>query len=381
MIRDEYLEQFRLFLAQPESQGRPMTLAEMSQGSGLSTGWLSKLNSQRIYQEWKQYNKSAPIEAERHFSGLARSYIAKVEGKKIVSVDMSSTDTINPQKAHFITKEIVKEGLSKLNSMRSPKRRAIIKSKGVLGIETKDFVQVQVTEEEALLDRIREAYVLVDVGVQPTIRQIMKDFGLLDNQSLATGSLTEVMVRERMVAENWAHSRDEHIAITFDYRPAELASMNYVRTMEAQKIVFEELRLMYRDLRQYRRQGFVTTLDEKTRLAYDYDPAATGPAIAAMAESVKRLGEQNRSNNILNITLNSAQTAGSSSIENRELLARLSLMTTEEKEAEMRHWDQIEKSFDEDNKPSVTIEEIEAADLEAEYKVLKEKEEQNYQKV
>lgn len=238
----------------------------------------------RFAQVWLRCNPEAEGEAKEHYALIVKremhdaekdvtlEFKTANEGKKKVTI--TKTELQRTVKNYV---EHAKEGEKSKVIGRAVSTELVVK-------------KADVDPDEATIDRIRELYVSAPVGEMPSIRAIMIDVGLLADNGKPLGELTEAKVRQKMLEENWRKDRNDWIWQYMDIIPDEVKLTTLMRTIEVQKILYNQIKILNRQNSEYAAKGFVTTLDGKNIIkGFVPDPVAVG----SLAEVMRRITSGN----------------------------------------------------------------------------------------
>ncbi|MGZ3773009.1 MAG: hypothetical protein ACXVCY_04485 [Pseudobdellovibrionaceae bacterium] len=338
----------RDFLARPENRGRKISNGELARHFNKSAQWIKRTFGEgTIAQEWLTANQDAPLDVKVFYQDRMNKSLNEIDPKDI--------EVRTGEKTFFVSKEQAKETTIKVASTIKTIPQTAITVVNV-GSESK-----QVTEQDMLIDKIREAYVLAPIGEMPNISKMMIEFGLLSKQGVPLKNITEEQVRLRMIEEDWKSQRSDYLYKTLDIIPDEIKLVAMVRNVEINKMLFNEMKHIHRMNQQYYANGKAMSIDKTREIEWRPDPGS----IATIAEVMRRMMDGGGNVNILNINQfgegggNKGQANISPVV--RTYLARIQKLNTEDMVQEVSQFEQLIESI---NAPSdkVTRKDLEAQD-------------------
>lgn len=315
------LDRLRELLAHPSNRGRVIRQEEMAQLLDKSRRWVNKyIGNMEVAQEWLQANPDAPLDAKVYYQEMLNKALGgQTEDVKIVARGE------NGKKEFKATKQVAQETLSKI-TYNIPGGERNKQAQVSITETSNQVVVVNATEEEKILQRVRDAFVLAAPGDMPSISKIMLDFGLVNKDGTATGKVDEHMVRQAMGREDWKQLRTDHLHNTLDLVPDEVKMVSLIRNVDAQRFLFNELKMMHRNNQQFYAKGEVRTLDGATRIDWTPDPSA----MAGVAEVMRRMLDGGGNVNIMINQFGAGKGGGGPSLVSRNYLQKLGGMTPEE---------------------------------------------------
>ena len=320
----------RDYLARPDNRARKITYGELAKHFNKSAQWVKRnIGEAEIAQEWLTANQDAPLDLKVHYQGLL--------SKNLDVIDAKDVEVIAGDKTYFVSRETAKETTKRISSQ--------IKNVGHAAVNTLTIDQEtkQVSKDDMVINRIREAYVNAPVGDMPGIHKIMVEFGLLSPTGVPTSSVTEEMVRSRMIEEDWKSQRSDALYKTLDIIPDEIRLTAMVRNVEMQKILFNEAKSIHRNNTQYYLNGKVVAGADRSK-EIEWKPDAGG--IATIAEVLRRMTDGGGTVNILNVNQFGGEGSSSKGQSNispvtRTYLARIQKMDVEDMIKEISQFDQL----------------------------------------
>lgn len=342
-------ERLRSTLQKPEFKGRVNKHRELYRDMNISHEHFRKMQGAvRAAQIFLQENAQAPLEVKEHYKKVLDKTFTEGVGPTAVKVN---------GKTHTVTKEEVVQVARRIGmgSGRSERKIAEV-------IEPKIVSKTEVvTEEEMIIDRIRRMYVLADAGEMPGIGAIMRDVGLIDKDGKYTSKVTEEMVRDRMIADEWRNERSDHLKRTFDIIPEEVKIYRTLSGIEREKKMQQEFNVIHNLNQQYFAKGKVMSLDKTRELDWKADLGA----LSIIAETIRRSAQDGGpavAIQINNLSSGGSQTAQASiSQASKAFMQKLNKMNPEELMAEADKLDAMVKMLAPPEK-KITINDIATQD-------------------
>lgn len=298
-------------------------------------------------QEWLAINQDAPIDAKIYHQGLAEEALSELDPEYRYKISSALADRPRvPLDIEYRAKTWAKK-------ITAPLTEEFVKV-----YETKkQAVAVKVTPLDEAVARVRDAYVLAKAGDYPDISAIMVEQGLIDQdgESLvarkdASGTkvpLTEALVRERQLAEDWRGQRARHIHRVFDVIPDEVKLVTIAKAVAMHKDLYQHFQAISHLLKEYYQSGKMMALkDRATPLDLPPNPGI----LVALAESMRKMFDF--SGEKVTITLQqaaisqAAQTEGAKadveiSLTSKQYMASLESMSQEELDVEIANLDRM----------------------------------------
>lgn len=156
------------------------------------------------------------------------------------------------------------------------------------------------SERDQKIAKVRDRFISAPISDSPTIDGVMREFGIIDKAGNPLMGITESDVRKVALEEDWKSERKSSIHRRWDYIDDEIKMVTTVRNLEAQKMIFQAMKLHSRAVTQYYTTGQVTSVEKdpttgKTRtLAMVPDVGA----LAGLAEVMRRMTDGNKDINI-----------------------------------------------------------------------------------
>jgi len=352
--KQKNVERLRELLTQPEYRGRKVKPAEIIHKLGRSREWFYRyIGNTTLAQEWLAINQDASLDLKAHYKSILDKAV-ETEQAEVTVISHGK----NGERQHYVSRQEAQEKTKKIhNAIKNSAPSTDLK------IVEKTEKNVPVTEEEAIINRIREAYVMAPVGDTPNIGKIMTDFGLVDRQGKPTrGELTESAVRAKAIAEDWRAQRTEFMYRTFDLIPEEIKMISMIRNVEVQKTLYNEIKAVHRLNLQVYQTGQAKSFDGKVTLAHSPDPGV----LASLAEVMRRMVEGGGN---VNIQINQfgaggREDKGAISAMSRAYMARLAAMDENQVKEEIERFEKLVDMLGDRPEENLTIEKIEAEDAE-----------------
>lgn len=329
------------FFSQPRNKGRVINQRTIQKHVGATDDEMSALKV-FVAQTWTQLNQDAPTDAKVYYKAMLDDEMAKLDPD--VRILISRTIEDFPRQA-FVTKE---RGQTITRTVTAAYSKEFVKT-----YEKREVaVTAAASPLEEAIARVRDAYITAPVGDIPAVTELMVKFKLLDAYGKpapgAPPGISEALVRERQLAEDWRGQRGKHVVRAFDIIPEEVKLIAIMRAVEAHRILFSHMKAISHIYTQYYKTGVMPSLDPGGKaLKLRADPSI----LASLAETMRRMLEG--SGEKVSITLNNT-TAAQQAVQaegakadvqisqaTKEYLARMSTMPDAEIEAELRNMDQL----------------------------------------
>lgn len=357
--KKESLFQLRKLLNHPNYAGRVVKPSELIRKMKIpSSTFYKHINKVTLAQEWLAANQDAPLDAKRHYEYVLREGMENLDSQMSVHVNGSNKSKARAFTAEKVSKQIPLAGTS--HALRAGKKQESLKLNAQVTMKktVEDTEMVELSKVDGIIQSIKEAFVLAALGEMPDIKAIMKEYGLLDSQGNATGEVTEAMVREKMVQDDWKYERELYLYRSFDIVQAEIDMVALQRNLEVHRALFNEIKIIHRMNIQYYQTGVVKTLDG-SKIIEDYKP--DHGTMAGMSEVMRRMLEGGTKFNIMVNNFNKgSEEQQSVNQANRELLQKIAGMSVEELEEETRRLEVLGSMLVNDTSGKITIEDIEA---------------------
>ena len=376
-------ERLRELLTHPEQRGRVVNVSEIVHKLGTSkASFYRHIGNVVLAQEWLAVNQDAPVDAKLHYKNMLDEGLKKIESDVQVTV---GNDGRGNGKKFFVPKQVAQIQAARAGDMlrsrnpsekaegeRGSKRERLISGGNVTVREVTNETQVvEVSETDAIIQRIRDAYVMAPLGDMPNIREVMKGFGLMDSQGNSIGPVTEDQVRAAMAVEDWKNERATFLHKTMDLLPDEVKMVTMMRNLEMQKILYNEAKVVHRMNMQHYQSGQVKSLDGKQIIDYQPDSAQ----VAGLAEVMRRMVDGGTS---INILINQFAERGDGgalvnksgvSMVSRAYLSKLAGMSPDELEEESQRFVALSEMLATDEAKAASIDEIQQSNdvIDAQY--------------
>ena len=360
-------DDLRKLLADPKYRGRVVKPSEIYRNLKIGkTTFYKYVDDITLAQTWLTENQDAPVDAKKHYQNMLETSINGIE--KTVHITSGGKSGSQGKNKFYVSRNEARMRTKHASEMIRPsvthkdgktERHRVVQTGVTVREVSNETVVVEVTEEDKIIDKIREQFVLAPLGELPNVTQIMKDVGLLkDNGDPANPKITEAVVRERMVSEDWKNEREMVLHRAFDIIPNEVKMVTMMRNLDTQKLLYNEIKLIHRMNAQHYRTGQVKSLDGNTILDYSPDHGT----IAGMAEVMRRMVDGGTNIKILINQFDSKEqgSSGSMSLVSRNYLRKLGEMTPEEVEQEARRLEDLAQMLADDPQGKISIDEIEA---------------------
>lgn len=332
-IRPQDIADLKVVLRQtPSLANRVFSDLELARAMRKTEDWILRhLDPMTIAQSCLEVFPKAPLSVKKVWS----YQVSRASEEMMGDVKVSIRNSDATKEEYSIPKEKIKKTSRDL--------AGAIKGKAKVETNQKVLVDVQVTEIESVLDKVRDAFILAPMGDLPSIRSILVEFGIIDarsGKSLMLG-LTENEVRRRANQEDWRGARVNHLYTTFDVIPDEMRLAAAVRNFELHKMMYHRLKAANGMMAQYERSGIVKSIDGSTTL----DRVPTLSDIAATAEVMRRMVDGSGNINILIQQIQGQQKSGveGDAINNevRKHMARLAGMNPAQLEEEVAKMERL----------------------------------------
>lgn len=268
-VRSEHIATIRREIANPKNDFLKLSLKAICKHFHMKMyDWLCGV----ISQAWLERYVDAPIQLREKWMITAEKYLSNEQ----LEVVVKKVGTFKPA-IQEVTR-ISHTGAGKI--MRTDKEVCMIGQ----------------SEADQIIGEIRSEYILARTGSMPSIEGIMKAKGLLNIDNTPTGPVTEEMVRNKMVSEDWRKSRSDHIYRTFDLIPEEVKIASMKQNIEVQKMLFQTVQVLHKEFMEYHSTGKVTALKDKEKILHVEPNAGT---IAGVAETMRRMVDGTTNINIL----------------------------------------------------------------------------------
>lgn len=359
------LENLRALLSHPEQRGRVVSVSELVHKMGTSKSTFYRhLGNATLAQEWLSINQDAPTDAKLHYKNMLDEALKGMEAEVHVTVGAGPG---KDGKQFFVPKETAQIKTARAADMLRTTDKTGPEPKQVYnGTEPRVTIRettalttvMQVSEEDAIIQRVRDAYVLAPLGDLPNIREIMKGFGLLTEKGDPTSKVTEDQVRAAMIRDEWKQDRAAHLHKTMDLLPDEIKMVTMVRNLEMQKILYNEAKVLHRMNMQHYNTGQAKSLDGRVVLDYTPDSAQ----VAGLAEVMRRMVDGGTGS--VNILINQfgegdgPKTVSEVSMVSRAYLARLANMNPAEMEEEARRFRALTDMLNTEEARAVSLDDI-----------------------
>jgi hypothetical protein len=367
-IRDEKKqksrERLRELLSHPEHRGRVVKISELTRKLGCAKStFYENIGNVTLAQEWLTINQDAPTDAKLYYKNMLDEGLKKVQADVEVTIgNKGGRGGRESGKRFFVPKDVATIKAARASDMlrrtENGKQKRIELETGVTVRQiTTETKMVEVSERDALIQRVRDAYVLAPMGELPNVREIMQEYGILDSKGNPTQGVTEDDVREVMQIEDWKNERLSHLHRTQDLIMDEVKMVSMVRALEVQKMLFNEAKVIHRQNMQYHNTGRVKTLDGAGTLPYEADSGT----LAGLAEVMRRMVDGGLNINILvnQFGGGDAQTKGSQiSMVSRAYIARLGAMSPEDLAKESERFVALANMLDGEDAKAVSLDEI-----------------------
>ena len=326
------------FLTLSAQRGRVVSQAEAIRALNISRQTFNRLiGNMNFAQTWFQVNPDGPLDAKVHYNGMIDEFVN--ENDKDVYVRMPhGTAHIIKSKASRASEVVAVASKSSGNTTEKAKNVVLPVDK--LTVEQKPST-VPATQADVIIQRIREAYVMAPPGDMPNVSKIMKEFGMVDG---TPNQVTEDEVRLVMIKEEWKAARTSQLHKTMDMIPDEIKMVTAIRNVEAQKMLFEEMKAVHRNNRQFYSKGQVTSLDGSTVINWTPDPTS----VAAIAEVMRRMVDGGGNINILINQFGKGSegaAAGAMSLVTKQYLSKLTEMNPEQLKIEIDQFEALNRAL------------------------------------
>jgi len=266
--KEFWIDKLRLTLAKQQFQGRILQLREIYRDMNTTKVTFNRhIDRMTLAQEFLDANPQAPIPVRQHYAAIIKEF----------SKETNVPDVRVGKRVFTVEKTHVVETVKKIMAPGNQTVAEVISKKPVTEI-------VVVTEEDKTIDRIKQEYIFATPTEMPSINKIMRDFGLIDKDDKPTGKVTEEMVRERMTKEDWRGERREFLFEMQDLLPEEIAMFRQFTSIEREKQMHDEFKILLRMNRQYWQDGRVMSLNKNKEL--EYMPSMG--ELLALTEAIKR---------------------------------------------------------------------------------------------
>lgn len=342
-------ELVRKILSEPEYRGRHVRVSELIRALKKSKSWFyESVGTAALAQEWLSVNQDAPLDVKVKYEAMLKDSLNELQPDTKVKAG---------GKEFYVTKEEAQQKAVKISgAFRNKHAKASIK--GEIVQEIKKTAVVPADKNAATIERIRNQYVLATLGDLPNVGKIMKDFGLIDQQGRPTTELTEDMVRQVMLEENWKQLREDHLHRTFDVLPDEIKFVTLMRNVETQRMLYDEIKTLHRNNMQYYGTGQVKSLDGQKVLDYEPDPGV----VAGLAEIMRRMVDGGGNINVLiqnNYGGGGAGRNSNASIMTNQFIAHLNKLSPDELKEEISRMEALATALS-GKQEKITLEDIES---------------------
>jgi len=331
------IKKLREILSHPDQRGRVVRPTEIYRMLKMTKpSFYRNLGPMILAQEWLTINQDAPIDAKLHYQEMLKKEVNEMETEFAVQ---TKDKTLHISREEARKKTVAMSTILTRNIGDNKNAIGSIKQLGAKTVETtKTTVLKPASEKEVIIRRIRDSFILAAIGEMPNVTRIMKEFGLLDQKNPV---VTEDEVRKVMVEEDWKGARSEQLYRTMDMIPEEVKMITMTRNVEAQKILFDEMKLLHRNNRQYYTTGRVKSLDGSTDLNWTPDAGT----MAGIAEVMRRMVDGGNNINILINQFGETKGKGSMTLVSRAYLSKLSEFNPDELRDEISRFEELSKAL------------------------------------
>lgn len=328
-------------LSQPKYRARVVPLKTVAKAIGASKPEMEYMNL-FVAQSWLQINQDAPTDAKIHYKAMMDNALSAMDPD--VRILVSRTIEEFPRQG-FVSKDRAKTTTSTVTAPMSKEFVKIYEKSEMASI-------AKASPLDAAIGRIRDAYITAPIGEGPSVSELLVKFKLVDDDGRPTkgapAGLSELVVRERQLAEDWRGQRGKHVIRAFDIIPEEVKLVAIMRAVDAHRILFSHMKAVSHIYTSYYRTGRMAALEKGGK---DLGLRADPTIIASLAETMRRMLEG--SGEKISITLNNTTAAQQAvqaqgakadveiSQETKEYLAKLATMSDSEIEATLASMDQM----------------------------------------
>jgi hypothetical protein len=224
-------------------------------------------------------NQDSPLPVKIYYESMINKSLAKYNSETVFA---TSSTIFQEQRQHqfVVSKDQLMQELINVKSDTSGEPVAILRTRDT------ERTTAFVSENDALLKRVRDEYIMAPLGDTPDIGEICKRVGI---------KLRTQDVRKIALDENWRAERSNYLHQSLDLVPEEVKLVTMLRTVETHKMLYQHIKILHRQHMQYYNTGRVVSVDGTTDLKFRPDPGA----ISALAETMRRIVDGSSSVNIL----------------------------------------------------------------------------------